>query len=85
MDNTFFTLYKSQKPKFILKFQLEACDEEVSDSVYQEYLRRITGRSEPQEYHHRHFRVREQDFITLRESTSFVSNGTTGLSTWEVC
>uniref|UniRef100_A0A1B6IS42 FAM86 N-terminal domain-containing protein n=1 Tax=Homalodisca liturata TaxID=320908 RepID=A0A1B6IS42_9HEMI len=63
--------------------QLEACGEEVSNEVYKNYIEKLNSTSELQEHHHRHFRIEGKGFITLQESTRFVTGGTTGLQTWE--
>ncbi|KAG8288535.1 Protein fam86a [Homalodisca vitripennis] len=63
--------------------QLETCGEEVSNEVYKNYIEKLNTTSELQEHHHRHFRIEGKGFITLQESTRFVTGGTTGLQTWE--
>uniref|UniRef100_A0A1B6KLR7 FAM86 N-terminal domain-containing protein n=1 Tax=Graphocephala atropunctata TaxID=36148 RepID=A0A1B6KLR7_9HEMI len=63
--------------------QLEACGEEVSDDLYKNYIEKLSSSRELQECHYRHFRIDGKGYITLQESTRFVTDGTTGLQTWE--
>jgi len=63
--------------------QLEAIGEEVVNDLYTSYIEKLKSSSEEEKYHYCHYKLRDQTFISLRESNSFVTDGTTGLSTWE--
>lgn len=55
----------------------------IADGVYEAYGR-LVALSESSCYF-KHFELDEREFVTLIEKSAFISEGTTGLSTWEVC
>jgi len=82
-SNLLYPVKEDYQRTFLKKFisQLENCGEEVCESLYKEYLVRLSS-GEPQQYHHRHFLINGKT-LTIQEHTSIVSGGTTGLATWE--
>lgn len=55
---------------------------EVADGIYEAYGRLVALRDNSS--HFKHFELNERELITLIEKSAFISEGTTGLSTWEV-
>ncbi|KAH8373173.1 hypothetical protein KR009_000102 [Drosophila setifemur] len=56
--------------------------EELHDDIYGSLCGRM-AESPPTGYAYKHYLLQPGSHITLRESTSFVNEGTTGLCTWE--
>lgn len=65
-------------------FQLETRGIEVLDQVYSSYCALLQDPvNELEEFHYRHFVINDR-VITLRESAKIISQGTTGLCSWQV-
>lgn len=59
---------------------------EIHDDVYSTYCALIQKEKEKNDFHYKHYKVLNDDscIVTLKENLNLISNGTTGLHTWEV-
>lgn len=64
--------------KYVIK-ALEKLGAEIHDKFYESLAEKLNIKSV--DYSHKHYFV-EADVITIKESTSFIRDGTTGLSLW---
>lgn len=80
-----YPLKKSYQKAFLklLIDKLEKNNDEVDNKLYDEYCKLISSRDEELSTHYRHFLIEKNICITLEESTSIISQGTTGLCTWQ--
>ncbi|KAJ9601306.1 hypothetical protein L9F63_000528, partial [Diploptera punctata] len=82
-----FALKSSYQQMFIkcIINQLEAEGKEVLDELYSEYCRLLNETSDGSDSHYRHYMVacHGVDCITLKESSHIISQGTTGLCSWQ--
>lgn len=66
---------------------MENCGYELCDELYLEYIELIQKESNEGPFY-KHYVLNDNEtidsFITIQESTSIVSQGTTGLCTWQV-
>lgn len=65
--------------------EIEERGEEMHDDMYSTYCKLIASTVD-ESTHYRHFLVENGllDYITIQESTSIISQGTTGLCSWQV-
>ncbi|CAG2056060.1 unnamed protein product [Timema podura] len=65
--------------------QLENAGVDVCDDLYSAYCSLLSRRPEEDGTHYKHYLLSnyEEDIITLKESCSLVSQGTTGLCSWQ--
>lgn len=77
------------QPKYTLRFlryiidRLEAANQEVHDDLYESYCDFQAIDTGSAMFSYRHYKVNGYDeLITLKESNSNISEGTTGLSVW---
>lgn len=57
---------------------------EQHDQLYQKYCHLLTGGTEDQAgFSFKHYEIPGNDVITLKESSAFISEGTTGLCSWQ--
>ncbi|XP_043471228.1 protein-lysine N-methyltransferase EEF2KMT [Leptopilina heterotoma] len=80
-----YPLKKSYLKAFLklLIDKLEENNDEVDNKLYDEYCKLISSKDEESSTHYRHFLIEKNICITLEESTSIISQGTTGLCTWQ--
>uniref|UniRef100_A0A336MKK3 CSON013584 protein n=1 Tax=Culicoides sonorensis TaxID=179676 RepID=A0A336MKK3_CULSO len=78
------------KRTFLLKFlkqlieAIEKYSDEVHDDLYDYFCEIKVPLTSPEEFAFKHFMYNDQgDCVTIKEATSLISNGTTGLCTWE--
>ncbi|XP_033224370.1 protein-lysine N-methyltransferase EEF2KMT isoform X2 [Belonocnema kinseyi] len=82
-----YPLKKSYQKAF-LKFiidKLERCNQDIHDNVYDLYCN-LVSQNDDSSTHYRHFLLNDRatrDCITLEESTSIISHGTTGMCSWQ--
>ncbi|XP_075155103.1 protein-lysine N-methyltransferase EEF2KMT [Haematobia irritans] len=64
---------------------LEESTTEVHDAIYESYcqIQQSVAQDSTQKYAFKHYILNEEDQFTLRESKSFVADGTTGLCSWQ--
>lgn len=67
----------------ILLDELEKQNAAGGDGVFEAYGR-LVALDDSASCYYKHFELEEGDFVTLIEKAAFISEGTTGLSTWEV-
>jgi len=65
-------------------FQLEGHGQEILDELYIVYCRLLSGPKAASGTHYRHFVMDHSSTITIKESNSLISQGTTGLCSWQV-
>nr|CAD7457240.1 unnamed protein product [Timema tahoe] len=67
------------------EIKLENAGVEVCDDLYSAYCSLLSRRPEEDGTHYKHYLLSnyEEDIITLKESCSLVSQGTTGLCSWQ--
>lgn len=68
--------------KYVLS-ELEKQNTEIHDGIYEAYGR-LVALSDSSSSYYKHFELNNGEFISLFENSAFISEGTTGLSTWEV-
>ncbi|RZF34483.1 hypothetical protein LSTR_LSTR011725 [Laodelphax striatellus] len=77
--------YQQYFLKLILK-KLEQRGIEVCDQLYQKYVD-LLNKDDNEEgtgsYQYKHYRLPNNEYITLSEKTSIISDGTTGLCSWQ--
>ncbi|XP_039292523.1 protein-lysine N-methyltransferase EEF2KMT [Nilaparvata lugens] len=76
--------YQQYFLKLIVK-KLEARGIEVSEQLYQKYVELLNkdANEEAGSYHYKHYRLPNGNYITLSEKSSIISQGTTGLCSWQ--
>jgi len=65
-------------------FQLESHGQEILDELYIVYCCLLSGPEAASSTHYRHFVMDHSSTITIKESNSLISQGTTGLCSWQV-
>lgn len=55
---------------------------EISDNLYKRHIQMLQSENSDKVY--RHFTLNNRSIISVRESLSIISNGTTGLYIWQV-
>jgi hypothetical protein len=65
-------------------FQLESHGQEILDELYVVYCCLQSGPNTASDTHYRHFVIDHRSTITIKESSSLISQGTTGLCSWQV-
>lgn len=65
-------------------FQLESHGQEVLEALYIVYCSLLSGPTIDSNSHYRHFVIDHSVTITIRESSKLISQGTTGLCSWQV-
>ncbi|XP_065200765.1 putative protein N-methyltransferase FAM86B2 isoform X2 [Planococcus citri] len=81
--NQKYPLKKSYQVSFLKTIlqELEGRNEDVDEKVYHYYLKLL---EQPEsETHYIHYMISEDQFITVLQNTSTISDGTTGLSVWQ--
>lgn len=73
---------KKLRSKYIFLIQIEEKDGEICDIMYITYCNLISSTIK-ESIHYRHFLI-ENDCISIKESTNIISEGTTGLCSWQV-
>jgi hypothetical protein len=64
--------------------QLESHGQEVIESLYIVYCSFLSGSTIDFSSHYRHFVIDHSVTVTIRESSKLISQGTTGLCSWQV-
>ncbi|GFG35445.1 hypothetical protein Cfor_09103 [Coptotermes formosanus] len=64
-------------------FQLESHGQEILDELYVVYCCLQSGPNTASDTHYRHFVIDHRSTITIKESSSLISQGTTGLCSWQ--
>lgn len=59
---------------------------DIHDDIYSTYCTLIQKEKEKTNFHFKHYKISKDDscIITMKENLNLISNGTTGLHTWEV-
>jgi len=65
-------------------FQLESHGQEILGELYVVYCCLLSGPKAASSTHYRHFVMDHSSTITIKESNSLISQGTTGLCSWQV-
>lgn len=63
--------------------KLEKQNAEIHDDIYTAYGR-LMALPNQEEYFYKHYIINDSKRISLKESVSLISEGTTGLRTWQV-
>lgn len=87
MNHSLISKYplKTSYQKAFLKFLLDELAKqnvEVHEDIYVAYGRLVALSDASSCF--KHFELGEREIVTLIEKSAFISEGTTGLSTWEV-
>lgn len=64
--------------------QLEERGVEVSEDLYSKFQELLQSPPPSSDFSFKHYKAADDKFVTLKESTSIVSEGTTGLCSWQV-
>nr|XP_018918261.1 PREDICTED: protein-lysine N-methyltransferase EEF2KMT-like [Bemisia tabaci] len=68
--------------KYII-LTLEERGVEVSEDLYSKFQELLQSPPPSSDFSFKHYKVADDKFVTLKESTSIVSEGTTGLCSWQ--
>jgi hypothetical protein len=71
-------------PNCIDLFQLESHQQEILDELYVVYCCLLSAENTVSGTHYRHFVIDHRSTITIKESSKLISQGTTGLCSWQV-
>lgn len=74
--------YQTTCLKTIIKLLEVQKDLEVNDVIYETYCRLSASSLSQEDFCYKHY-ILNDTVITLKESASFISNGTTGLCSWQ--